>query len=61
MPVIRIDMWEGRDEETKNKLIQNVSKVVADTINTSIDHCIVIITDVPKQNWGNAGKQASKL
>lgn len=61
MPVIKIDLWEGRDEDTKGKLIENVANTVAETVNVDKSHITVIINDVPKQNWGLHGKQASKL
>ncbi len=42
-------MWADRTEEMKEQLIKNVSKTVADTINTPIDHITVIINDVLKK------------
>ena len=61
MLVIRIDLWEGRDDETKGKLIEDVATTVAEIINVDSDHITVLINDVPKSNWGVHGKQASKL
>ncbi len=29
MPVVKIDMWEGRDEATKQAIIKRVTAVVA--------------------------------
>lgn len=53
-------MWKGRDEETKEKVIQNVTKALCDTIGCPPETVFVIIDDIPKENWGQAGKQASK-
>jgi len=61
MPVVRIDMWEGRDKETKRKLIQSVSKAVADSLGIEVDRVEIILSDVPKDNWGKNGEQASEL
>ncbi|MCH8003873.1 MAG: 2-hydroxymuconate tautomerase family protein [Nanoarchaeota archaeon] len=61
MPVVRIDMWEGRDKETKRKLIQSVSKAVADSLGIEVDRIEIILNDVPKDNWGKNGEQASEL
>jgi len=61
MPVVRIDMWEGRDKETKRKLIQSVSKAVADSLGIDVDRVEIILSDVPKDNWGKNGEQASDL
>ncbi len=61
MPLVKIDMWEGRNEETKEKLIRNVSDAVARTLDISLDHVTVILYDVPKSNWGIKGVSCSKL
>lgn len=61
MPLVKIDMWEGRTEETKEKLIRNVSDTVARTLDISLDHVTVILYDVPKSNWGIKGVQCSKM
>ena len=61
MPLVKIDMWEGRTEETKEKLIRNVSDTVARTLDISLDHITVILYDVPKSNWGVKGVPCSKM
>jgi len=61
MPLVKIDMWEGRSEETKEKLIRNVSDTVARTLDVSLDHVTVILYDVPKSNWGLKGVPCSKM
>lgn len=58
MPVVKIEMWAGRDEKAKDKLIQNVTKTVCETIGCPPEAVTVIINDVPKENWGQAGRQA---
>jgi 4-oxalocrotonate tautomerase len=61
MPVVKIDMWEGRDKETKRKLIKSVAKAVSESLNIDINHTVVVITDVSKDNWGYNGDQASEI
>ena len=61
MPIVRIGMWAGRDAATKEKLIQNVTQTVCDTVKCPPEAVTVVIDDVPKENWGIAGKPASKL
>ena len=61
MPIVNIALWEGRDKETKRKLIQSVSKAVADSLGIDIDRVEIILNDVPKDNWGKSGEQASEL
>jgi len=60
MPIIRIELWAGRSPEIKDKLIQNVTKTVCETVGCPPEAVIVVIEDIPKENWGQAGKQASK-
>lgn len=58
MPVVRVDMWEGRTEKVKEKLIERITKAFID-IGVNPESVTVIINDVPKMNWGSGGKQAS--
>lgn len=60
MPIINIDLWAGRSTEVKDKLIQNVTKTVCDTVGCPPEAVIVVIRDIPKENWGQAGVQAGK-
>jgi len=50
MPVVKIDMWEGRTEKQKEKLIKSVSNAIANVLDISEEHITVIINDVPKIN-----------
>lgn len=59
MPIVKIEMWAGRDKDTKNKLIENVTRTVCDTVKCPPEAVIVVIDDIPKENWGQAGKQAA--
>jgi len=61
MPLVRIEMWEGRSEEQKENLIRNVSDTVARTLDVSLDHITVILYDVPKSHWGIKGVPGSKI
>ena len=58
MPVVRIDMWVGRTKEQKKKLIENVTKAVCDSVGCPPESVQIIIGDIPKENWGDKGKQA---
>lgn len=60
MPIVKIEMWSGRDAAAKEKLIQNVTKTVCETISCPPEAVIVVIEDVPKENWGQAGIPACK-
>ncbi|HTY13201.1 MAG TPA: 2-hydroxymuconate tautomerase [Candidatus Omnitrophota bacterium] len=60
MPIVNIDLWAGRTAEIKEKLIKKVTETVCETVGCPSDAVIVVIRDVPKENWGQNGKQASK-
>ena len=59
MPVVRIDLWKGRDKEKKKELIKKVTSAVADAIGCPIEAVQVIINEVEKDNWGIGGVPAS--
>jgi len=58
MPIINIDLWAGRSPEVKEKLIQQVTKSVIETVGCPPETVIVVIRDIPKENWGQSGIQA---
>lgn len=59
MPLVKIEMWAGRPKDMKKQLIENVTKAVCDTVGCPAQAVIVVIDDIPKENWGQDGKQAS--
>ncbi len=61
MPMVRIEMWEGRSDAVKEELIKKVSEVVAETVGAPIEHVQVVIFDVPKKHWGIGGMPSTKL
>ena len=61
MPVVKIDLWEGRDKETKRKLIQSISKTMSEVLGIPVERIQIIINDVSKDNWGLKGDQASEI
>jgi len=61
MPVVVIEMWEGRTPEQKEKLIKGITKVFQENLGTNPESLHIIIHDVPKINWGTKGQQASKI
>ena len=59
MPVVRIEMFAGRDAETKQKLVTEMTDSMARLTGCSPESVSVIIADVPKENWGLGGELAS--
>ena len=60
VPVVRVEMWEGRTEEDKERLIRGITKAFEE-IGVKPEWLTIIIHDVPKSNWGMRGQQASKI
>jgi len=58
MPSVQVYMWAGRDKETKKKMIEGITKVFVD-MDIPAEAVEVIINDIPKENWGMGGVQAS--
>lgn len=60
MPVVIVEMWEGRTVEQKEKLIKGITKAFEE-IGTKAESLHIIMHDVPKSSWGSKGLPASKL
>jgi len=60
LPVVIIEMWEGRTDEQKEKLMKGIFKAFEE-IDVPPEALNIIIHDIPKTNWGLRGEQASKL
>jgi 4-oxalocrotonate tautomerase len=55
MPFVRIDLVRGRDKAVLIRLVEEVSKVVADTLDTPIDRVRVMVSEVDPDLWGIGG------
>ena len=60
MPLVIVEMWEGRTPEQKERLIKGITRAFEE-IGAKTEYLHIVIHDVPKSNWGMLGKQASKL
>ena len=58
MPVVTIELWEGRSPEVKKKLGANITNAVVDSVGCPARSVIVIIKDSPKHNWTIGGQHA---
>ncbi|OYT49958.1 hypothetical protein B6U79_00715 [Candidatus Bathyarchaeota archaeon ex4484_231] len=59
MPVVIVEMWEGRTAEQKKKLIEGITKAF-EGLGVKPEWLHIIIHDVPRTNWGTRGRQASE-
>ena len=56
MPIITIQMMEGRPNEKIAELIHNVTNTVSETLDAPKESIRVLVTEIPKTHWGKAGK-----
>ncbi len=59
MPVVIVEMWEGRTVEQKKQLVEGITETFV-RIGVPREALHIIIQDIPKHNWGHAGKLASE-
>ncbi len=55
MPIVTIQLMEGRDREKKHLLIKNVTNAVVDTLNVPSDTVRVILNEMAADHYGVAG------
>lgn len=61
MPIAQLYIIEGRTNEQKETLIQEVSEAMARSLDAPMDRIRVMITEMPKQHFGIGGQSARKL
>ena len=59
MPVVIVEMWEGRTVEKKKRLVEDITAAFV-KIGTPADQVHIILKDNPKHNWASGGKLASE-
>jgi 4-oxalocrotonate tautomerase len=59
MPIVQIELWEGRTDEQKAQLIDAVSDAFR-VLDIRKDHVIIVIHETPRSNWGLGGLHSSK-
>ena len=59
MPVVIVEMWEGRTVEQKKQLVEGITASFVN-IGTPLEAIHIIIKDIPKHNWAHGGKLASE-
>jgi len=60
MPMIHVEMYEGRTNEQKAELAKAITKAVVDIAKTTPESTHIIFTDVPKTNMAHGGILASE-
>jgi len=61
MPIVQLQILEGRSEEKIAEVIENVTNTISETLDAPIESIRVIVTEIPKTHWGKAGVPISKV
>ena len=61
MPLAHIYLLEGRSEEVKRSVIEKVTQALHEAVGAPKENVRVVIQDIPKTNWGIAGKTAQEM
>jgi 4-oxalocrotonate tautomerase len=56
MPIIRIELLEGRSPELKEQLIRRVTEAVTATLAVQPAQVRVLLYELPPEHWGVAGQ-----
>jgi len=55
MPIVTVQMYDGRTMDQKRELVKGITDVVARVTGNSPEGVHVIIQEVIRENWANGG------
>lgn len=61
MPIIQVNMMEGRSDEQKEALIDELTQACMKALEAPQQSVRVMINEMPKQHFGIAGQSAKKM
>ncbi len=56
MPIIRVEMFKGRDREQKRKMVEALTNAMIETTGAKREAVWVVVSDVEKEDWGFGGE-----
>lgn len=59
MPIINVQMLEGRPESIIKDLMKNVTVTVSETLDVPEERVRVLVQEIPKSHWGIGGVSAA--
>jgi len=59
MPIVHVNVWKGFSNLAKKKVIAGITKVFVE-MGIPAEAVEVVIYEIPMNNWGVGGEQASK-
>lgn len=61
MPIISVQMLQGRSLAQKELFIKKVCEVAVQTLNVPERAVLIVLTEVNDENWGVAGATMAKI
>jgi 4-oxalocrotonate tautomerase len=61
MPVVTIEMLEGRTEEQKRQMVKEVTEAIVKTANATPESVAIVIREFPGCNFAKAGVLVSDM
>lgn len=61
MPIVRIDLLEGRSAEHKLDLIRRVTEAVVAALDVRPEQVRVLLTEFPAEHWAVGGKPLEQI
>lgn len=59
MPIIRVEMFEGRTADQKRDMVRELTRAFVDTAGGTPASVHIVVTDVAKNDWGSGGELCS--
>ncbi len=59
MPIVRIEMLQGRSGEDKTRLIREVSTAVTRALSVEPDQVRILLYELPSEHWAVGGEPLS--
>ncbi len=56
MPIVHIELLEGRSQEQKNEMVKEVTAAIVKTTGANKEAVHIVITDMEKGNYAVGGK-----
>ena len=56
MPIVHIEMLQGRAPEVKNELIARVTDAVVTTLGVDLEQVRVLLYELPPEHWAVSGQ-----
>ena len=55
MPIVNLQIIEGRSNKQVKEVIQNMTDTISTTLDVPKERVRVLVTEIPKTHWGTGG------